>query len=246
MGKRGPKPGTGGRPKGSGVRPKPPPAPKLPPGVVKVKRPAPSKVKPPGTVDYSDMEILPPQGFGGVEPFTPLLEPGIKKRRPKMADGPKPLVFSDRHRKAVRDMAEVGLPRHMICEHVINPETKAPISISALQAHFGNELREGRRVANLKLATSVYHSAIGTPAEYDAEGRQIRAERAPNTTLQVFLSRVRLGYSWQGGMTGERDPNVAVEPEGPTDADMLAMLEQVSDDELRIIRRALAKALPAS
>lgn len=238
MGKRGPKPGTGGRPKGSGVRPKPPKA------TVKARRSPKGKVAP-RTVDYADMEILPPQGLGGIAPFTPLLEPGVKKRKRPHGAPNNSLSFTPAQHKAVRDLAECGLPRHMICEHIISPHTKAPISLTALDAHFGDELREGRRIANAKLATSVYHSAIGAPAEYDEDGRQLRAERGPNTTLLIFLSRVRLGYSWQGGMTGERDPNVAVEPDAPTDADLTGMLEQLTDDELRIIRRSLAKALPA-
>lgn len=163
--------------------------------------------------------------------------------------------FTKEQRKIVTELATWGVPQLHICNH-IRGETGRTISVDSLRIHFADELIEGRRIAHMNLARCIYQTAIGGDAEYDKAGNLIRPFRYPNSTLLIFLSRVRLRYHWGGGITGDdplegdggggtsAPPGLlppgtavpAVEDDGPSEQEIVDALEQMSDDELRALR----------
>lgn len=163
--------------------------------------------------------------------------------------------FTKEQRKLVVELATWGVPQLHIANH-IRGETGRTISVDALRIHFAEELLEGRRIANMNLARCTYQTAVGGPAEFDKDGNELRPYRYPNSTLLIFLTRVRLGYHWGGGITGDDPlegdegggtsgtgtpaallpPATGLVDSGPSEQEIVDALEQMSDDELRALR----------
>ena len=94
-------------------------------------------------------------------------------------------------RRQVETLAAFGAPHDDIRRMAINPATKRPIGLKTLRKHFRQELEIGASQANAKVVESLFRQAIGAPAQYDARGRIIRAERAPVLAAAVFWMKTR-------------------------------------------------------
>jgi hypothetical protein len=100
--------------------------------------------------------------------------------------GRKPFEPAEALRRQVQTLAAFGVPQEDICRMAINPNTKKPIDIKTLRKYFRQELDVGASKATAKVVESLFRQAVGAPAQYDARGRVIRAERAPVLAAAVF------------------------------------------------------------
>lgn len=221
----------------------------------KVKRPR----KPPPRKAEVKKTRAKPKYVAPVKPVIEVIPPSeslVKAGKARMAAGWS--GFTKEQRKFVTELATWGVPQLHICNH-IRGETGRTIGVDALRIHFAEELIEGRRIANMNLARCIYQTAIGGDAEYDKAGNLIKPFRYPNSTLLIFLSRVRLRYHWGGGITGDDPlegdegggtggtgapaallpPGLTVPPpmdDAPSEQEIVDALEQMSDDQLRALR----------
>ena len=68
---------------------------------------------------------------------------------------------TDEQRKTVRALVGYGLRHEQICEVIINPRTKLPITEKTLRHHFKKEISEGGITANSLVAQSLFAKATG-------------------------------------------------------------------------------------
>jgi hypothetical protein len=126
-----------------------------------------------------------------------------------------PLDFTDTQRALVRALAAEGIPYASICNHIINPETRRPITVPTLTRRFEEELREGSKEGDRLVTRSLAMFLVGRPAEYlmgadgnpvvDSRGTPVktRDEVRPNVAAAIFLSKVRPGLGFRETTTVE-------------------------------------------
>jgi len=86
---------------------------------------------------------------------------------------------TEQDRKTVERMASYGIKVDEICQCLINPHTNEPISRQTAYKYFRQELNVGMTKANLKVAESLFKSAV------DRE----------NVTAQIWWTKSRMGWS---------------------------------------------------
>lgn len=64
---------------------------------------------------------------------------------------------------------------------------------TTLHRRFATVIEKARAKGRMSLKRTQFSAAVGSPAEYDLEGRLIRAERPPNPTMLIWLGKIRLG-----------------------------------------------------
>lgn len=104
------------------------------------------------------------------------------------------IFFTEEQRKIVAEMALWGVPYRSICQKIPNPDSGKPIDMGTLAKYFGDELDIGRAHADTQVARMAYLQAVGTPAEYDENGKLLRAEVPPVPMMTKWLTQSRLGF----------------------------------------------------
>lgn len=89
-------------------------------------------------------------------------------------------------REHVERMAQIGLPQSDIAVVI-------GISESTLKRKYKAELTKGGANGKIGVLTTLHRQAMGSPAEYDAQGRTVRAEVKPNVVAGIFLGKTRCG-----------------------------------------------------
>lgn len=100
---------------------------------------------------------------------------------------------TDAQRAQVEALRAYGAPLPHICQFVLGKNGQ-PISVKTLKEHFSRELEVGKWNVVQTVAQTLINSARGTPAEFDAQGKQVRAERAPDTTAAIFILKALGGW----------------------------------------------------
>ncbi|WP_018266509.1 hypothetical protein [Methylosinus sp. LW4] len=108
--------------------------------------------------------------------------------------GPRPLEFNEETRRQVEAFAAYGIPQEDMCKLLLNPRTGRPIDLKTLHKHFRVELDTGMVRANAKVAESLFRQAVGAAAQYDANGKLIRAEQTPVVSAGIFWAKARMGW----------------------------------------------------
>lgn len=101
---------------------------------------------------------------------------------------------TDEQRKIVEALYAYGASYEDVCEFVINPSTKKPIGRDTLMREFAHELRVGKWKVVSEAAQNLLQNARGRPAVYDAAGNLVRAERPPDTTAAIFITKALGGW----------------------------------------------------
>lgn len=83
-------------------------------------------------------------------------------------------------------MSGLGITREDICALIGTTRTQ-------LGRLYKTELAKGSAQAKTAILRSAFNQAVGAPAEYDAQGRQIRAEVKPVPIMTIFLAKSRAG-----------------------------------------------------
>jgi hypothetical protein len=129
---------------------------------------------------------------------------------------------TDAHRAMVRTMAAFLIPQKEICQ-AFDP----PIHNETLSKHYRAELDTGVARYKLQIARAVSVHLMGRAAEFDASGNQVREEIKPDRAMAMFQAKVVLG---------QRETvhhNHFLSPE---------LLRSLSDDELAVVERIMARA----
>lgn len=103
------------------------------------------------------------------------------KRKPAEQHEPTSL-----QRKEVERMAMIGLPQDDIALVI-------GVSESTLKRKYKLELRKGGAQGKVGVLTTLHRQAMGSPAEFDSQGRVVRAEVKPNPIVGIFLGKTRCG-----------------------------------------------------
>ncbi|MGJ0397425.1 MAG: hypothetical protein ACR65U_14480 [Methylocystis sp.] len=98
-----------------------------------------------------------------------------------------PFKPSDEQRKMIEAYAAYGISQEEMC-------TLVGVSLKTLHKHFRQELDTGMTKANAKVAESLFRQAVGAPAQYDSEGKLLRAEQAPVVSAGIFWAKARMGW----------------------------------------------------
>lgn len=131
-------------------------------------------------------------------------------------------------------MAGYGLPHSDIARFLsIDRDTFTRV--------YENDLKRGMFQSNARLSQTAFQRAIGSPAEYDEQGRKIREERPGSDTMLIFLCKVRL--RWR---TTDKDeppePNIGGAPVSPFPPDTPRMIieGQSIEETARVYREIMA------
>lgn len=89
-------------------------------------------------------------------------------------------------RKQVETMAQLGMSRDDIA-------TVMDVGRTYLGKAYRAELKRGSAQSKLAILKSGYNQAVGAPAQYDDQGRMLRAEIKPNVAMTIFLMKARCG-----------------------------------------------------
>lgn len=68
------------------------------------------------------------------------------------------------------------------------------ISVPTLTAHYDQELKSAKGEYLSRVAQMAFAMALGRPAQYDAEGRQLRAEVKPDRAMVMFILKTQGGW----------------------------------------------------
>lgn len=135
----------------------------------------------------------------------------------------------DQSRKTVKAMAGYGIPQDHIC-------VVLGISGPTLRRHYRSELDVAEIEANAQVAQSLFKQAVGAPAEFDADGNQIREEQKRVPAMGMFWAKTRMG--WKETTRLEHGGGIAnFDPE---------KLGELSDDELAIAEKLFGKLAGAT
>lgn len=110
----------------------------------------------------------------------PANTPAKKKPAPPSHD-PTPV-----QRDHVEKLAQIGLPQSDIALVI-------GISESTLKRKYKTELAKGGANGKIGVLTTLHQQAMGRPAEFDGNGRTVRAEVKPNPIVGIFLGKTRCG-----------------------------------------------------
>lgn len=102
-------------------------------------------------------------------------------------------VPTEGQRAQVEALRAYGAPLEDICEFVLGPNGQ-PISQPTLKKHFKRELMIGKWKIVSRVAQTLAQSALGAPAQFDAQGKIIRAEREPDTIAGIFICKSLGGW----------------------------------------------------
>ncbi len=91
-------------------------------------------------------------------------------------------------RDMVESLSGSGLPHRNIA-------TLIGVSPPTLRRHYAQELLLGSAKAKAKLTQTAWKMAWGSPAEYDKDGRLVRAEVPPDRTMVIFLCKTQLNWA---------------------------------------------------
>lgn len=108
--------------------------------------------------------------------------------------GKPPFVPTADQKAIVRALKAYGAPDDDVCEFIVNRATGKPINRKTLNRVFKQEIKLGRWQAVREVADTLKRSALGTPAEFNKDGKQTRAERAPDTTAAIFFLKAVGGW----------------------------------------------------
>lgn len=121
----------------------------------------------------------------------------MAKKRPKPAPKGRrlpPFEPTQKQRDQVEALAAYGVPQDQIALFIINPATLVPIAESTLKEKFVAELAQARWKLVARVGQSLAEMATGYPAEYDGNGRVIRAERQAEVAAAIFTMKARAGW----------------------------------------------------
>jgi len=105
------------------------------------------------------------------------------------------------------------------------------VDVKTLRAHCRDELDFASMRLTARIAGNVIRAALGAPARYDANGKQLEDEVVPQSWALTFYLKTRgkkLGWSERAEHTGKNG--------GPLELDYSTL----SDEELRALDRARA------
>lgn len=109
------------------------------------------------------------------------------KAASKRTRGRPPFDPTEEQRLHVKLHTAYGTPQRAIAEIL-------HITLPTLRRHFKRELDIGNHEANATVANSVYQQAIGAPAQFDANGNQVRAEVGRDIRAAIFWLKTRAGW----------------------------------------------------
>lgn len=98
---------------------------------------------------------------------------------------------TDEQRALVKRLAGHRFPMDEIVMLVINPATKQPISVTTLQSHFPNEIREGYAHLKMRIMCAMVRNACGVVKE-DKNGDVVIEEQG-NVTAGIWLQKTLYG-----------------------------------------------------
>lgn len=81
--------------------------------------------------------------------------------RPRANDGRAYFEPTEEDRIKVQVLAACGMPQAEIAKMIRNPHTCRNIDLKTLRAHFRAELKDGKTIANAKVAESLFRKATG-------------------------------------------------------------------------------------
>jgi hypothetical protein len=90
-------------------------------------------------------------------------------------------------RSTVATMAGYGIPQEAIARSI-------GISDATLRKYYEEEIGTAATKANSRVADSLFKQAVGAPAEYDENGKRVRAEQTRVTTAAIFWLKCRAGW----------------------------------------------------
>lgn len=103
--------------------------------------------------------------------------------------------------QVIRDLASNGVQETVLAKALgMDVKTWQKIRVDDPEANAA--WLEAKCLEQDKLVGSLFRQAVGAPAEYDAEGKLIRAEQPPFAPAGMFLLKTRHGYREQGPSDG--------------------------------------------
>jgi hypothetical protein len=135
------------------------------------------------------MPRKPPPRPGSADSFW---EPGQTKRDQAARArhrflGDEIAALPEGEKRKVELMASYGAPREQIARAM-------GLTLYRLEQLFVAELERGASTLAVNLSRRVAMGALGAPAEYDAEGRMVRAEIKPDWRILLFAAERRAGW----------------------------------------------------
>lgn len=127
------------------------------------------------------------------------------------------------------------------------PDIAATLQITraTLAKYFARELVVGAATANSRVGQMFYQFCVGAPAEFDASGNMIRAERQPDLKAIMLWVQRRLDFAPPPKEEQKADPRDAFNPNEdliPENAD----LSELSDEDLTTLAEIIRKATGAN
>jgi hypothetical protein len=114
--------------------------------------------------------------------------PKKKRGRPSFTPAPE-------DRRLVSALAGYGADQDYIASRIVNPQTGRPIDRKTLAKNFAAELSGAATEADIRVVESLFHQAVGRPAQYDDKGRLVRAEMPPVPACTIWWTKARLKWS---------------------------------------------------
>lgn len=125
-------------------------------------------------------------------------------------------------RRLVETHAAFGTPQDDICTLIISSVSGKPITGKTLRQKFATELSVAESRANARVVESLFHQAVGRPAQFDGAGKLIREELKPVVAAAIWWTKGRMGWS----------EKTASEHSGPNGGAIPIRLDSLSDAQL--------------
>lgn len=154
---------------------------------------------------------------------------------PKRPRGRPRIQRSESLATQISAMAGYGLPHRDIAKFV-------GIDYDTFFRLYNPDINRGAFQSNARLSQTAYQRAMGTPAEYDEQGRLVRAERQGSDNMLIFLCKVRLRWRTTDPDEPPPEPNLGGAPVGPASPESPRMIidGQSIEETARVYRELMA------
>ena len=140
-------------------------------------------------------------------------------------------------RRLVETHVAFGTQQDDICSLIVNQDTGKPITGKTLRSAFAFEIKVGATRANARVVESLFHQAVGRPAQYDQDHRPLREELKPAVAAAIWWTKARMGWKETSqhelsGKNGSPIQTLNIDPD---------KLKNCSDAELAVLEKVLGR-----
>lgn len=126
---------------------------------------------------------------------TPEATPPAAVEPPKRRRGRPEFVPTEEHHRLAELLLGMGLTQDEARQAIINPHSGKAIDKDTLTKHFAREVAAAEVMMHARAARSLAILIEGRPAQYDTEGKLLRAEIPINPASVMFYHKTRRGWS---------------------------------------------------